>query len=143
MKRGQLSIDLLFAVTIISITMMGVMSVALNEKVEIQTFGTAAQLRLLSIDISNTMARVYAAGPGMSVVKTSPFGLKTGDWINITAYRNGTLVVRALIDGRQYTVVQRLQLSPGAESSVLLAPGNETFTIEAVEVGGSVEVVLK
>ena len=143
MRRGQLSIDLLFAVTIISITMMGVMSVALNEKVETQTFGTATQLRLLSIDVRDTMARVYAAGPGMSVVKDSPVKLNHGDWINITAYQNGSLVVRALIDGRQYTVVQRLQVPIGVGSSVLLTPGDETFTIEAVKVGDSVEVVLK
>jgi len=143
MRRGQLSIDLLFAVTIVSITMMGVMNVALNEKVETQTFGTAAQLRLLSIDVRDTMARLYAAGPGMSIIKRSPVTLGPGDWINITAYQNGSLVIRALIGGRQYLVVQKLQITPGVTSSVLLTPTNDTFRIEAVEVGGGVEVLLR
>jgi outer membrane murein-binding lipoprotein Lpp len=142
MRRGQISIDLLFAVTIISITMMGVMSVALNEKVETQTFGTSAQLRVLAIDVRDTMARVYAAGPGMSVVKRPPIALGTGDWINITAYQNGSLVIRALIGGKQYLVIQKLQVPPGTTSSVLLTPTNETFRIEAVKVGDGVEVLL-
>jgi len=143
MRKGQISIDLLFAVTIISITVMGIMSVALNEKVESETFGTAAQLRLLSIDVRDTMARVYVAGPGMVAVKTSPLKLNDGEWINITAYQNGSLVVRAFIGGREYTVVQRLQVSPGVTSSVMLTKGNETFRIEAVKAGERVEVLLR
>ncbi|WP_297509195.1 hypothetical protein [Thermococcus sp.] len=143
MRRGQISMDLLFAVTIISLTVVSLMNVALSEKIEVENFGRTAQLKLFAIDVRDTIARVYSAGSGMMVVKSSPLILEEGEWINITAFKNGTLKVLASIGGREYIVVERLQISPGNTSSVLLTADSPNFRIETREIpGGGIEVIL-
>ncbi|GAB6136313.1 hypothetical protein [Thermococcus henrietii] len=139
--RGQVSLDLLFAVTIISITMLSVMNVALSEKTETEVIGTSAQLKAFAIDLRGTVARLYAA-PGMTVLKTAPLKLRSGDWINVTLKSEGYLIVKAHIDGKDYVVVQKLQVSPGANSSVILTPSSEGFKMESRRLSDGVEVTV-
>jgi len=139
--RGQVSIDLLFAVTIISITMLSVMNVALSEKTETEVVGTSAQLKAFAIDLRGTVARLYAS-PGMTVVKAAPIELRPGEWINVTLRSSGRLIVKAHVGGRDYVTVQKLQVSPGANSSVLLTPSKEEFEITSRRLPNGVEVTV-
>ncbi|AIU69573.1 hypothetical protein TEU_04025 [Thermococcus eurythermalis] len=139
--RGQISLDLLFAVTIISITMLSVMNVALSEKAEAEVVGASTQLKAFALDLRGTVARLYAA-PGMTVMKTAPLELQPGDLINVTLKSDGRLIVKAHIDGRDYVVIQELQVFPGVDSSVVLTPSREEFKIKSRRLPDGVEVTV-
>ncbi|WP_297534614.1 hypothetical protein [Thermococcus sp.] len=142
--RGQISLDLLFAVMLVSLTVIGLVGWGMNQAGETTTMGKAAQLKVLAVDVRDSVAKVYASGPGFTVIKELPFQLKTGEWVNITLYKNQTLLVRAELGGKEYRVVERLQVPVGVTSSVLLLPGNETFQITAVRLNtGGVGVVVE
>ena len=142
--RGQISLDLLFAVMLVSLTVIGLVGWGMNQAGETTTMGKAAQLKVLAVDVRDSVAKVYASGPGFTVIKELPFQLKTGEWVNITLYENQTLLVRAELGGKEYRVVERLQVPVGVTSSVLLLPGNETFQITAVRLNtGGVGVVVE
>ncbi|AHL23126.1 MULTISPECIES: hypothetical protein [Thermococcus] len=140
--RGQISLDLLFAVAIISITMLSVMNVALSEKTETEVLGTSAQLKAFAIDIRGTVARLYAS-PGITVVKESPVELGPGEWINVTLRADGYLQIRAQIGGREYVVVEKLQVPPGTTSSVLLTQTMREFKLSSRRLPDGVEVVVE
>ncbi|NJE54614.1 hypothetical protein [Thermococcus sp. 21S9] len=140
--RGQISLDLLFAVAIISITMLSVMNVALSEKTETEVLGTSAQLKAFAIDLRGTVARLYSS-PGMTVVKEAPVELGPGDWINVTLTADGYLRVRAQIGGREYVVVEKLQVPPGTTSSVLLTQSAPVFKVSSRRSPDGVEVVVE
>ncbi|WP_457741968.1 hypothetical protein [Thermococcus sp.] len=142
--RGQISLDLLFAVMLVSLTVIGLVGWGMNQAGETTTIGKAAQLKVLAVDVRDSVAKVYASGPGFTVIKELPFQLGTGEWVNITLYKNQTLLVRAELGGKEYRVVERLQVPVGVTSSVLLLPGNETFQITSVRLStGGVGVVVE
>ncbi|WP_297470078.1 hypothetical protein [Thermococcus sp.] len=141
--RGQVSIDLMFAVVLILITALGVISWGNNQKAETATFGNAAYVKVFAVDIRDSVAKVYAHGPGFEVVKEPPFPMSEGDWVNVSLNTNGTLVVVANLGGLEYRVVQRLQVPVAVPSHVLLTPENRTLVIKAVRLeSGGVGVVL-
>ena len=140
--RGQVSLDLLFAVAIIAITMLSVMNVALSEKTEADVLGTSAQLKAFAIDLRGTVARLYSS-PGMTVIKESPIELGPDDSINVTLTAGGYLRIRAHIGGREYVIVQKLQVPPGTTSSVLLTRAAPEFKVSSRRSPDGVQVVLE
>jgi len=140
--RGQVSLDLLFAVAIIAITMLSVMNVALSERTETEVTGTAAQLKAFAIDLRGTVARLYTS-PGMTVVKESPVKLGPGDSINVTLTEDGYIRIKAQISGREYVLVQKLQVPPGTTSSVVLTQAAPEFKVSSRRSPDGVQVILE
>jgi len=129
MKRGQISIDFLFAVVLVSLTLLGLIVSGVSQAKEVSLLGKGAQLKVFAVDVRDSVSQVYASGPGIVVVKAPPFPLTGDDWINVTLNTNQTLVITAQLDGKHYLVIQRLQVPIKIQSSVLLTPNNDTFRI--------------
>ncbi len=132
MKRGQISLDFLFAVTLIAITMVNLVYIANSERSHAETFDTATKLKIFSVDVRDSLAKVYAAGSGFTLKKTAPFTLRGGDYINITLSPTGNMInVTAVVDGEMYKVVQKSPVPILMGSSVTLTPENPEFHITA------------
>ena len=145
MKRAQLSIDLLFAVMLISLTVMSLISLSTHEAEGAQTFDTLAQIKVFSIDLRDTVTKVYAIGGGFSVRKTAPFELDPGDGIVVTLNAStNALEVSALVGGRTYRTVQQLPVPLLSSSSVTLNSTVRTLWVVARynETAGMVNVTV-
>ena len=145
MKRAQLSIDLLFAVTLISLTVMSLISLSTHEAEGARTFDTLAQLKVFSVDLRDTVTKVYAVGGGFSVRKAAPFELNPGDRIVVTLNAStDTLEVSALVGGRTYRTTQPLPVPLLSNSSVTLNSTVQTLWITARynETAGMVNVAV-
>lgn len=143
MRRGQISIDFLFAVTLVMITMLNVVYIATSEKGSAETLDTAARLKVFAVDIRDTVAKVYATGEGFKVRKESPIPLKGADSINITlSEKTNTIIVIGNIGGRKYTTVQRSPVPIHQYESILITPDKSEIWIKATENGGEIYVEL-
>jgi len=140
--RGQVSIDLLFALAIVAITMLSLVNIAAGEYREAQVIDASAQLRAFAIDLRGTVARLYSS-PGMTVIKEAPLPLGPGEWINVTLREDGYLRISARIGNLDYTVVQELQVPPGRTSSVLLTANASRFAMTSRWGENGVEVTLE
>ncbi|AFL94975.1 hypothetical protein CL1_0770 [Thermococcus cleftensis] len=137
MRKGQISLDFLFAVTLVMITMLNVVYIATSEKGNAETFDVTARLKVFSVDIRDTVAKVYASGDGFSVRKTSPFPLKSGEGIVIRLNADDdTITVIGIIGGNTYTVVQKSPVPIYTDSSVQLNQDTDEVWIVAREEGG-------
>lgn len=144
MKRGQISLDLLFALVLVSLTVLGLIVSGASQTEEMKTLGRGMELKVFVVDIRDSVAKVYASGPGITLQKKPPFQLYPGDWINITLTTNQTVIVNAQLNGKHYLVIQRLQVPVFSQSSVLLTPGNDTFEITSMtSPDGGISVVLQ
>jgi hypothetical protein len=132
MKRGQISLDFLFAVTLIALTMVNLVYIANSERSHAETFDTATKLKIFSVDVRDSLTKVYAAGNGFTLRKEAPFTLQGGDYINITLSPVDNLInVTAVVGGETYRVVQKSPVPILRESSVKLTPENPEFYITA------------
>lgn len=145
MKRGQISIDLLFAVTLVSLTMLSLVSIATQETVASGTLDATAKLKVFSVDLRDTIVKAYSLGTGFSVQKRLPFTLGSDDEVRIilnSTSRN--LMILATLDGRSYNTTQRIAVPITRDSSIKLQPNDTTFWISIVynETEGTVDVLL-
>ncbi|WP_297504091.1 hypothetical protein [Thermococcus sp.] len=146
MKRAQLSIDLLFAVTLISLTILSLVSMSVHEAQGARTLDTMAKLKVFTIDLRDTVTKVYSTGQGFAVRKDSPILLAAGDIINVTLNASSDQVeVSALIGGRRYFTAQKLQVPLVSDSNVTLSSSNEIMWVVAAynETVGMVDVRVK
>jgi hypothetical protein len=145
MKRAQLSIDLLFAITLISLTAVSLISLSTHEAEGARTFGTLAQLKVFSIDLRDTVTKVYSIGDGFSVQKRAPFSLGPGENITVTLNASTNSVeIRAVIGGRKYKTAQQVPVPIVSNSSVTLNSTVQTFWVVATynETAGMMNVTL-
>ena len=128
--RAQLSIDLLLAVALVSITLVGLVNIAQENIAGAKEMDGAAKVKVFAIDLRDTVAKVYAAGDGFAVKKTFPFKLDGGDYVVV--YLNSTsktVQVTARLGGNLYTTLQPLQVPLLADSSVTLTPSDPSLWV--------------
>lgn len=144
MRRAQITFDFLIAIMLITVTVAGIISVASGETANARTFDTAVKLKILAVDVRDTVTQVYAAGDGFTVKKGIPFELKTGDSLTITLNStSGMVEITALIGGKRFRVGQKLQVPLYSTSSITLGPGEVEFNVTARQVGGETHVLLQ
>lgn len=144
MRRAQITFDFLIAIMLITVTVAGVVSVASGEMRNARTFDTAVKLKILAVDVRDTVTQVYAAGDGFTVKKEIPFELKTGDSLTITLNSTSDMVeITALIGGKRFRVGQKLQIPLYSTSSITLGPGEREFNVTARRIGGETYVLLQ
>ena len=145
MRKAQLSLDLLFAVVLISITVLSLLSLSFQEAQGARTLDTMAKLKVFTVDLRDTVTKVYSVGPGYSVRKELPLNLKPGDavWVTLNATSN-TVEVEALVSGNRYFTSQKLPVRLVSTTSLELTPGSTTFWVVATynETVGMVDVKL-
>ncbi|NJF25538.1 hypothetical protein [Thermococcus sp. Bubb.Bath] len=146
MKRGQITFDFLIALMLISVTVVGMISIASGEKANAETFDTAAKLKVFSVDMRDTVTKVYSIGEGFTVVKSLPMNLQKGESVTVTlnSTSNRVIIVANLNDGT-FKVEQNLPVPVYSTTSVKLTPGKETFNVTAAynETEGRTYVELK
>jgi len=144
MRPAQITFDFLIAIMLITVTVAGIVSVASGETANARTFDSAAKLKILAVDLRDTVAQVYAAGDGFTVRKELPFELKTGDSITITLNSTTNRVeITATLGSKTFKVAQRLQVPLYTTSSITLGPGQRAFNVTAQSVGGEIYVTLQ
>ncbi len=144
MRRGQLSLDLLFAVTLIAITMLNVIYTANEQIAYTQTLDTTARLKIFSISLRDSIVKAYAMGNGYSVRKTLPFSLNAGDSMTIVLNSTANILqVNATIDGVSYYIVQNITVPLHVTSNITLTSATTEFWIYANRTGDEVYVTLR
>ncbi|ASJ08423.1 hypothetical protein A3L11_03915 [Thermococcus siculi] len=143
MKRGQISLDFLFAITLIAITVLNIVYIANMQRSHAETFDATTRLKIFSVDMRDTVAKVYASGNGFSVKKEPPIPLDSGDSITIQLITgNNTIIITANVGGRQYVTVQRSPVPIYQNESIQMTPDNSEIWVKARERGGKVYVEL-
>ncbi|WP_297089726.1 hypothetical protein [Thermococcus sp.] len=144
MKRGQISLDFLFAVTLITITMLNLVYIADSERAHSETFDTIAKLKAFSIDVRDSVVKVYTAGDGFTVRKELPINLDAGDKVTVSLLAPDSVVVNATIGGKGYRVAQRSPVPIYENTSVTLTGADRDFSIVATynETEGRLDVTL-
>jgi uncharacterized protein (UPF0333 family) len=146
MKRGQLSLDLMFAVTLIMLTLVSALSLASHQEESARTLDSASKLKVFAIDIRDTVIKAYASGPGFTIKKRYPYELKGNDEVLIVLNStDNRLEVSAKLDGSTYTVYQDIPIKLVATTSVILNSTVRTFnvTVHYNETAGAVDVRLE
>ena len=132
MKRGQISLDFIFAITLVTLTMINLVYIASSETTYAETFDVATKLKAFSIELRDSVVKVYAVGDGFSVKKELPIDLNLGDKVTVTLVSsNDTIVVNATISGKKYLVIQNSPVPIYRDSSVTLTENDRDFEISA------------
>lgn len=133
MRRGQISIDFLFAVTLIAILSLNLVYISSSQKTQAQNFDVTTKLKVFAVDVRDSVANVYAMGEGFKVKKSAPFKLQTGD--NLTVILDNvtnSIVVTGTIGGKEFYVMQRSPVPIYTQSKVVLTSDHSTFWIVTV-----------
>ncbi|MDI3475312.1 MAG: hypothetical protein PWQ79_621 [Thermococcaceae archaeon] len=145
MARAQVSIDFLFAVVLVMLTVLNLVYIATGERAQAEEFDLLAKLKVFTVDVRDTTVKVYSVGDGFRVRKELPIELKPGEWV-VVALNSKTdkVVVTAKIGGKSYKTEQKLSVPIYEDSSVNLTSGNSVFWIEAEydKTGGKTNVTL-
>ena len=143
-RKAQITFDFLIAIMLVTVTVAGIVSIASGETANARTFDSAAKLKILAVDLRDTVTQVYAAGDGFTVRKELPFELKAGDSVTITLNSTTNRVeIAATLGGKTFKVAQRLQVPLYATSSITLGQGERAFNVTAQNVGGEIHVLLQ
>ena len=143
MRRGQISIDFLFAITLISITLLNMVYIANMQKSHAETFDVTTRLKVFSVGIRDSVAKVYAVGNGFALKKGSPFNLNKGDSITIQLVSGANkIVVTGYINGKKYVTVQRSPVPIYQNQSITMTPDKSEIWIKAQDKGGKTYVEL-
>ncbi|WP_240920769.1 hypothetical protein [Thermococcus sp. CX2] len=130
--RAQISLDFLFAVTLITLTMVNLVYIASSETSYAETFDVITKLKVFSIDVRDSVTKVYAVGDGFSIKKELSMSLDAGDKVTVTLVpSNDTIMINATIAGRKYLVIQKSPVPIYRESSVTLTAAKKEFHIVA------------
>ncbi len=128
--RGQISLDAIFAVTLITITIMSLVSLSSHEVNGVKSLGDAARLKVFAISLRDTVVQVYSTNGNFSVRKELPLKLGQGDWVNVTLNSTaGTLRVVARIGGNEYITMEKIPVFLESTSSVVLTAENNTLWV--------------
>ncbi|AMQ18916.1 hypothetical protein [Thermococcus peptonophilus] len=146
MGRGQLSIDVIFALTLITLTVLSLVSLASHQVESAELMDKTSKLKVFAIDLRDTVVKVYSSGPGFSVKKTVPMNLSAGDEITVVLNStSGRLEVSAVIGGERYRVYQNLPVPLVATSSVTLNSASPDLWVYATynQTAGAIDVRVK
>jgi len=107
-KKGQLTIDFLFAFTLVILTVLNLIYLSGMNYSHSQTLDVSARLSAFATDLQNTVARVYSSGNGYSAIVFAPLNLSGSDRI-VVVLDNVTnrIVISAVIGGSNYTVIRK------------------------------------
>ncbi len=142
--RGQITIDFLFAITLVAITTMGLVSFGNHARLQADVIGQQANLRVLAITARDDVAKVYSAGPGFTLVENVPFRLGPGDNVLVTLNETSdSVVVTGDFGGNVYRTEMKLQVPLVNTTSVTLTSQRTGFNLTAVSVGGVTSVELR
>jgi hypothetical protein len=130
MRKGQVSIDLLFAVTLMMLTVLNLVYIASSQTTQAESFDTLTKVKVFSVSLRDTVTKVYAVGDGFKVRMEFPIELKSGDSV-IIELDNSTdkLEVVANIGGKMYTIYQDIPFSLTKSSKITLTPENRYFWV--------------
>ncbi|ALM76308.1 hypothetical protein [Thermococcus barophilus] len=123
MKRGQLSLDLLFAVLLIIVTLTNLTYLATSEISHAESFDTFTKVRLFSSTLVDHSAKVYAIGEGYKVREVAP-DLNGGTIRVVFDGATNKIIVNATVNGRSFWIVKNSTV-PLSTSSVNLTSGEE------------------
>ncbi|MFA4668959.1 hypothetical protein QDY65_00175 [Pyrococcus kukulkanii] len=139
--KGQLSVDILFAVMLVTITVVSIINLGTQEVRGAKIMDVSSKLRVFSIDIRDTVMKLYSLGPGFKVRKESPFPLEGNDYILVIINSTSSEVqVKAHIEGSTYYTVQRLQIPIKSTTFANLTAENSEFWIVSTVTGGATDV---
>ncbi|WP_456367037.1 hypothetical protein [Thermococcus sp.] len=132
-RGGQITFDFMIAFMLISVTVAGAVSLTNGELSTANTIDKTARLKAFAVDIRDTVTKVYSIGGGFTVVKNCPIELGKGDSISVTLNSSSNAVtVEAVLSGKRYLVVQRLQVPVYTTTSVTLDEKRSSFNVTAV-----------
>ncbi|WP_461867090.1 hypothetical protein [Thermococcus sp.] len=144
MRRGQLSLDLLFAVTLIAITMLNIIYTANEQITYTQTLDVTARLKIFSIDLRDSIVKAYSVGDGYSLRKQMPFSLNTGDSIIVTLNSTlNVLQINATVNNIQYYIVQNITVPIYTDSRIILNSTTTSFWIDVNRRGDIIYVTFR
>lgn len=140
MKKAQISLDLLFAILLILLTMVNLTYLATSETAHSRMFGTISEVKTFSISLRDHITKVYAVGEGFKKKEVLPFNLDTGESVKIRLDNSSnSIIINATIDGKSYTITQKSDV-PVKDSSVTLTSSKREFWISTEISGGALYV---
>lgn len=130
--RGQLSLDLLFAFVLVTLTMLNLIYLANNEMAHAESFDVMAKVRVFSAEIVDHTAKVYAVGEGYSLKEEAP-QISGGSFRIVFNGTTNKIIVNATVDGKSYWIVKNSTV-PIANASISVTSGG-SFWIKTVKIG--------
>ncbi|QDA30676.1 hypothetical protein FH039_02285 [Thermococcus indicus] len=128
--RAQLSLDLLFAVTLIMLTVVSLINLSNQEIMGAKTFDKQTRLKVFAIDLRDTVTKAYSAGPGFSVRKDFPIPLAGSDVVTVTLNATSNMLkVDALISGRRYVTYESIPVPVKRTTTVQIIPGRTSLWV--------------
>lgn len=130
MKKGQLSIDFMFAVVLVMITVLDLIYIASSEQARAEDFDVAAKVKAFTIDIRDSVVKGYSIGDGYKIRKEVPLELSSGDSVTVILDQDtNTVKVLASVGGKSYYSEQKVPIPIYRSSSVILTSANEDLWI--------------
>jgi len=127
--RAQISLDAIFAFTLITLTVLSLVNLSAQEVGGVKSLDTAAQLKVFAISLRDAVVQVYSTEGNVSLRKELPFNLSSGEWVNVTLNSTGTLWVVARIRGKTYVTMERVPVFIGSSTEVSLGPGSDVLWV--------------
>ena len=132
MRKGQISLDFLFAVTLISILTLNLVYIGTTQKTQAETFDLTTKAKVFAIDVRDSVVKVYAMGDGFGIKKTLPFQLQAGDYVVVTLDNvTDVIIVRGEVGGKEFRTEQKSPVPIYRESTVTLRSAHSSFWIKA------------
>ncbi|MBP1911751.1 hypothetical protein [Thermococcus stetteri] len=132
MKKGQLSIDFMFAVVLVMITVLDLVYIASGEQARAEDFDVAAKVKAFTIDVRDTVVKVYSMGDGYKVRKEVPLNLGPGDSVSVVLdSADNKIKILARVGEKSYYSEQRVPVPVYESSSVTLNSVSRDFWIVA------------
>jgi len=140
MRKAQISLDLLFAIFLILLTLVNLTYLATSETTHSEMFSTISEVKTFSISLRDHITKVYAVGEGFKKKEVFPFNLESGESIRIHLNSSSnSIIINATIDGKSYTITQRSDV-PLKDSNVTLTNSKREFWISTEISGGMLYV---
>lgn len=128
MKKGQLSLDLLFAVLLVMIIITNITYLATSEIGHAETFDILTKVKLFSSTLVDHTAKVYAIGEGYKIREVAP-DLNGGTIRVVFDGTTNRIIVNATVNGKSFWITRNSTV-PLYTSTVNLS-NNEEFWIVA------------
>ncbi|RLF76989.1 hypothetical protein DRN39_05070 [Thermococci archaeon] len=140
MRKAQVSLDLLFAILLILLTLVNLTYLATSETAHSEMFSTISEVKTFSISLRDHITKVYAVGEGFKKKEVFPFNLESGESIRIHLNSSSnSIIINATIDGKSYTITQRSDV-PLKDSNVTLTNSKREFWVSTEISGGMLYV---
>jgi hypothetical protein len=125
--RGQLSIDLMFAVLMIIVTITNLTYLATTEISHSEELDVLTNVKIFSISLSDHVSKVYATGRGYKIKEIAP-NLDGGSIRVIFNGTENTITVNASVNGRSFWIVRNSTV-PLYTSNVTLSSEEEFWLV--------------